>query len=355
MQVTVSTRIILLSLVLLIGAVPASAQEAPSADDLEPDALPEEAEEAADDAESLLTLETKQGRDDAGTEPEPTGSEPSGGDAEAGSSEPWSPLPDADLVQETGEAATALVTTLPETLPTGPLPLHPLSGQRGDEAATPTTPTGPGAAMTPADQTTKTTDSASAPVAAAAVIGVTGIALAAGIKSGSAATGTRLPWRRILMAVPLFTRFKRSTVLENKSREALYRLVQEEPGIHLQDLADKTGLGRSTVVHHIKLLQQHALVWSEQRGRTRHFFATTDGHAPADRDACVVLRNETTRKVAHYIDAHPGATQQELCQALGLCPSQVHDHTRRIHAAGLATKRRQGRFVAYHPTSVLPN
>lgn len=171
------------------------------------------------------------------------------------------------------------------------------------------------------------------------------------VGANAAAAGSRVgDLRRLLpFASPLFTRFERGTVLGHPRREALYALILQEPGISLQSLGDATGLSRTAVIHHLRLMEQQHLVVSRRVGRSRHYFENGGRYGHDQKEAYALLRNDRSKAVAEFIRAHPGSMQKALCTALGIQPSIAHWHVRRLEEAQVVQTVRKGRTVAYFP------
>jgi DNA-binding transcriptional ArsR family regulator len=173
-----------------------------------------------------------------------------------------------------------------------------------------------------------------------------GAACAAG--SGSKLAGTDL--RRLLpFASPLFTRFEKDTVLGHPKREALYALILQDPGVSLQSLCDATGLSRTAVTHHLRLMELQHLIVSKRMGRNRHYFENGGRFGRDQKDAYAVLHNDRSREVADYVRRNPGSIQKAICAAIGVRASVAHWHLRRLLEAQLIESVRNGRTVSYYP------
>ncbi|HUR61073.1 MAG TPA: winged helix-turn-helix transcriptional regulator [Candidatus Thermoplasmatota archaeon] len=166
--------------------------------------------------------------------------------------------------------------------------------------------------------------------------------------AGAVAKGGEL--RRLLpFASPLFTRFEKETVLGHPRREALYASILQQPGISLQALGEATGLSRTAVLHHLRLLELQHLVVSKRLGRSRHYYENGGRYGRDAKEAYAILQNQRSKEVADYIRLHPGTMQKELCEALAIQPSIAHWHVRRLQAAQLVDAIRHGRAVNYFP------
>jgi DNA-binding MarR family transcriptional regulator len=175
--------------------------------------------------------------------------------------------------------------------------------------------------------------------------------LAGSSSVGAAAAAPQGDMRRLLpFASPLFTRFERDTVLGHPKREQLYALIMQEPGISLQALCDRTGLSRTAVTHHLRLIEHQHLVVSKRVGRSRHYYENGGRYGREQKEAYAVLQNDRSKQVADFIRTHPGAIQKAVCEALGLHPSIAHWHVRRLSEAQLVQSVRHGRTVSYFPT-----
>ncbi len=174
--------------------------------------------------------------------------------------------------------------------------------------------------------------------------GTLGGAAGAGTAAAEAANRKFLPY-----ASPLFTRFEKDTVLDHPKREGIYGMIVMKPGVTLQDLCEGTGLSRTAVSHHLRLMEQQHLVVSKRVGRSRHFFENGGRYGRDQKDAYAVLHNDRSKEVHGFIETNPGAIQKDLCEALGIQASVVHWHVKRLLEANLIEAIRQGRTVSYFP------
>lgn len=173
---------------------------------------------------------------------------------------------------------------------------------------------------------------------------------AVGAKAAGTAASRDL--RKLLpFASPLFTRFERDTVLGHPRREAIYALILQTPGVSLQALARETGLSRTAVLHHLRLIESQHLIVSRRVGRSRHYFENGGRYGHDQKEAYALLQNARSKDVVEFVRSHPGSMQKALCAALGIQPSIAHWHVRRLEMAGLLRSVRQGRTVAYFPGS----
>ena len=152
---------------------------------------------------------------------------------------------------------------------------------------------------------------------------------------GAAATGLALLLVFLkFVAVPLFTRLRRDRLLDNPVRARLHERIRAEPGIHLAELVDFTGLGKGATRHHVDQLVKHRLVVEAQDGGFARYFCA--GEVPpevARRE--MVLRAGATREVYDLLAAEPGLSLREAAARLGMAAPTVHRYRKRLEKAGL--------------------
>lgn len=186
--------------------------------------------------------------------------------------------------------------------------------------------------------------------------GLTVLVVAGATAASKAGASTSVfSWKllRYLASLPLLGGFSRLTsqdVLAHPSREAIMSVVEREPGLTIQVLADRTGIARSTLAHHLRHLESHEKLRVQTEGRHAHVFPTTGAYiGDEERAKLRLLQKPETGAVARLIEERPGLTQREVAAEMGLSPATVCWHTKRLVEAGLVSAHRQGRTVQYTP------
>ena len=168
------------------------------------------------------------------------------------------------------------------------------------------------------------------PIAPAAATGISLVALVAGF--------LYYFWPHLKGAAlaPLFSRIADDEVLDNPNRARILELIRAEPGIHFQDLSRKASVGRGTLDHHLRKLVDAELV--TVRRTSGYSCCFPKGTGAIDRrlmDAAPVLRSQGGRAVLEVVARRPGASSRDLAVELGLAPSTVSYHLKRLETAGL--------------------
>jgi DNA-binding MarR family transcriptional regulator len=169
------------------------------------------------------------------------------------------------------------------------------------------------------------------------------LALAAGV---AASLFARL-WA---VAIAFFTRIGPERARRHPVRQRLLRHLGEHPGARLKDLVAVGGASRNNVAYHLAVLERNRLVSSVTLSKARHYVL---GGAQGPPVAAALLSNRRRRSIAGYVASHPGCPQRDVCEALSLRPSRVHEQVRILEGAGLLRRQPRGRNVLLEATALL--
>lgn len=166
-----------------------------------------------------------------------------------------------------------------------------------------------------------------APASPAATAGIGLLALLSG------ALYYAWPLLKGLPAAGLFSRLREDRLLEHPVRRRIHDAVQAEPGLHFQELARRLAVGNGALDHHLhKLVAAGLLTVRKAPGYTCYFPKATDRRVM---DAAPSLRSGGSRLVLEAVAQKPGASSRDLASHLGLAPSTVSYHLKRLETAGL--------------------
>lgn len=149
-----------------------------------------------------------------------------------------------------------------------------------------------------------------------------------------------------------FTRIAPARAAEHPARAALLRVLRSKPGACAHELADKTGMSRSLVQHHLRVLEQADLVEFRRLGRLIRVFAI--GQSTPEEKARALSDRGCGLDVLTTVQSRPGIAQRDIAAETGLAPSTVHWHVRRLEAAGVLRSARVGRWRQVWATERLP-
>ena len=140
----------------------------------------------------------------------------------------------------------------------------------------------------------------------------------------------------------------RENVLEHPMRQSLMHVVQDEPGVHLRDLAARHGTAVTNTQWHLRKLEMAGLVKTQKVEGRRLYYPVEGGTATRD----LALQNAATRNpnakvLSDYLAAHGGSNQRGLAEALNMNPGTVRWHLRKMEGAGLVRSVQEGAQTRY--------
>lgn len=151
---------------------------------------------------------------------------------------------------------------------------------------------------------------------------------------------------------PLFSRLTGADVLDDPTRAVIHEAITAHPGITIPSLSERVDLHRSTLRHHLGILERERQIRIHAVGKLPHIYPH-DPQILRELDARTCLAHVHRSRVAELILQRPGRTQKEVCRASHLPPSRVHIYASELAGAGLVEAVRQGRCRAYFPTNLL--
>jgi len=142
-------------------------------------------------------------------------------------------------------------------------------------------------------------------------------------------------------------RIRKSEVLNQDVRARIVGYVRDHPGVHLHGLADGLGIRMGTLRYHLQVLERARAMAIRRDGVNVRFFEGGDGHTEVERRALSHLYHDTPRRILAELCLRTTATRPELASALGVAPSTVSWHLRRLEEDRVVAGDRAGRVVRY--------
>jgi len=178
-------------------------------------------------------------------------------------------------------------------------------------------------------------------------VGVGALAAAAvltkqGALSGLSDVGARSTLGRFVPFVPLrYSQYDDSDPLEHETREAVFAMVEENPGTYLSEVCDDIDIPLSTARHHIRVLEQEEMLTSAKvRGRRRFYPAHTEGV-----ELAAAMNDESTAVILDTLARRGPSSVSELADALDRDPSTITHHVKRLEGDDLVVREREGRAI----------
>lgn len=176
---------------------------------------------------------------------------------------------------------------------------------------------------------------------AAASLGLTTPQSSVGHSLETVRSWTRGDGPRLLpLLLGRFGRGDHTDPLDHTHRQTLRDLVDDRPGVHLSGVVDEVSLSRSSVRHHVRVLENEGkLETAKVLGRRRLFPPDVDNELVA------ALADEGSRRVVRAVVHVEPAPVGEVVDEADRAYSTVSYHLDRLEAAGAVTRERDGRQV----------
>jgi predicted transcriptional regulator len=147
----------------------------------------------------------------------------------------------------------------------------------------------------------------------------------------------------VSFVLPLYCRIRKDEVLDNFIRGRIYEHVRSYPGSSYNRIMHSVGVRNGTLVHHLKMLERHGLVYSKRDGIYKRFYP---------KRMKVPKRpylSEIQEMILETIEENPDMTQGEVAETLGKPGQVVHYHCRQLAKAGLIKRKKVGRTYRCRP------
>ncbi len=144
-----------------------------------------------------------------------------------------------------------------------------------------------------------------------------------------------------------YSRYDDSNPLDNVTRAKIHDAVADEPGLSLSGLSERTGIPRSTVRYHVRILNEEGLVETKTvRGKRR--VSPTENENP---ELSASLSDDSTATLLDAIARNEPASVSALAETLDLTPGTVSYHLERLADDDIVERKRAGNAVV----TSLPN
>jgi len=138
---------------------------------------------------------------------------------------------------------------------------------------------------------------------------------------------------------------KDKKVLELETRRKIYEVVKKHSGCHFRELERQSGLATGILKYHLDFLTKHDLIKKEKDGNNLRYFP--NNVEPENRKLLSILRQKNIRKIILFILANKDCHHDDIVRFLGLSPSTVSWHLKKLVKNGIINQAREGRKTSY--------
>ncbi|MBI2208613.1 winged helix-turn-helix transcriptional regulator [Candidatus Woesearchaeota archaeon] len=146
------------------------------------------------------------------------------------------------------------------------------------------------------------------------------------------------------MAEEFFDEGKKK-VLELDARRKIYDIVRKFAGCHFREIERKSGLSTGSIKYHLSYLTKHGLIKEERDGNNLRYYPNEFGSE--DKKLLGLLRQKSIRKIVLFILTHNNCNHKQIVQFVGLSPSTVSWHLKKLEESNIIGFAKKGRKTAY--------
>lgn len=122
-----------------------------------------------------------------------------------------------------------------------------------------------------------------------------------------------------------------------RKRMHIYKIIDNNPGLHLMDLSRKTNIPKSTMTYHIRIFEKRGLIKKNGSGaRSRYYINNSMDNN--EKDFLNIIRQPTLRHILYNIFYLGVCSESEIVKDLEKRPSTVNYHLKKLLDADIIEK-----------------
>ncbi len=152
-------------------------------------------------------------------------------------------------------------------------------------------------------------------------------------------------WSIFVLFLPLYTKLRKETILDQRTRGLIEGYVTANPGANYTIIRDNLDLADGTLTYHLQVLEREGYVYSIREGLFRCFYP--QGVPPPKRGKLHL--SDTQADIVRIVKRIPGITVGEIASAMNRRPNVISYHLKLLREGGLIRMEEDGRHVRIYP------
>ncbi|MBS3061512.1 MAG: winged helix-turn-helix transcriptional regulator [Candidatus Diapherotrites archaeon] len=141
-------------------------------------------------------------------------------------------------------------------------------------------------------------------------------------------------------------RFEDNT-LELETRNRLYRIIEESPGLHFRELQRRSGIAVGSLQYHLDYLSKKSFVHTVKEGKFVRYYAMKTTKIVENKELMNTLRQEQPRHIVLFLLQKRFATNEVISKAISLSPSTVSTYLKKMVEIGILGRKKTGAKTAF--------
>jgi predicted transcriptional regulator len=145
-----------------------------------------------------------------------------------------------------------------------------------------------------------------------------------------------------------------SDILELETRRNIFQLIADFPGLHMREIQRKLDLSIALAEYHLRFLENSGIVTSiTEEGYKRYYAKAEEGEEFGfkigfpERKILGLLRQRIPLQVTLYLLNKKQATNIEISKSLGISPSKLSFHIKKLVRTGIVRKLKRSEGKGY--------
>lgn len=134
----------------------------------------------------------------------------------------------------------------------------------------------------------------------------------------------------------------RTNALQLDIRRSLHSLIQECPGLHFREIQRRTKTSTGQLTYHLDYIVKAGLINTVSDGEYMRYYAPINIDKK-ERKILELLRRKSIRHIVLHLLTNSSSNNGQLRKELGLSPSTVSWHTKRLIEEEVLEKKNVGR------------
>ncbi len=141
----------------------------------------------------------------------------------------------------------------------------------------------------------------------------------------------------IILSLAIFSRIRRSHILNHETRDRISSHIRENPGVHFTAIKKDLGLSTGVLSYHMERLERENFVASRTEGKYKRFYPPRWDEPPA------IHLSQIQEIILEQIKKRPGISQSDLGSSIGRNRKVVNYQAHQLRELGLIEIEKEGR------------
>jgi predicted transcriptional regulator len=134
---------------------------------------------------------------------------------------------------------------------------------------------------------------------------------------------------------------------ELEARAKVFEIISQAPGLHLREIQKRLKIPLGTVEYHLKYFEDNDIVIVREEGGYKRYYPKK-AMGSEDRKFLSLLRQQIPRRVVLFLMRNPKSSFGEIAKDLGLPPSSLSFHVKKLVKAEVIERTKKGRVSYFH-------